>query len=280
MDSGIDASHWDLEYAGGKSFLADDPDAGKDDLGHGTHVAGTIGAKNNGRGIVGIAPAAPIFSLKVLSSNQLGYMSTVIVAVQWLLTDGVKLGIRVVNISLAAYVAPGSKDYDSYVTVVCGLMKQLSDAGVVVTAAAGNNNSSLRGNFPASCPTVLAVTFLDTAAAAPSPGSNFLPTDATAEEVASTISAPGSSILSTFPLDQDDTGIYTLTGSSMASPAVARVALNCLLSGACPAGNTGAQHMATVMAAAQQRLTLSPAYSYADSASRGKLLGPMVWSKF
>jgi hypothetical protein len=35
MDSGIDASHWDLEYAGGKSFLADDPDAGKDDLGHG-----------------------------------------------------------------------------------------------------------------------------------------------------------------------------------------------------------------------------------------------------
>jgi hypothetical protein len=35
MDSGIDASHWDIEYAGGKSFLTDDPDAGKDDLGHG-----------------------------------------------------------------------------------------------------------------------------------------------------------------------------------------------------------------------------------------------------
>jgi hypothetical protein len=35
MDSGIDANHWDLHYAGGKSFLADDPDAGRDDLGHG-----------------------------------------------------------------------------------------------------------------------------------------------------------------------------------------------------------------------------------------------------
>jgi hypothetical protein len=35
MDSGINANHWDLEYAGGKSFLADDSDAGKDDLGHG-----------------------------------------------------------------------------------------------------------------------------------------------------------------------------------------------------------------------------------------------------
>ena len=61
------------------------------------------------QGAVGIAPGAPIFPLKVLSSNQLGYMSTVIAAVHWLLTDGIKLGIRVVNISLAAYVAPGSK---------------------------------------------------------------------------------------------------------------------------------------------------------------------------
>jgi hypothetical protein len=35
MDSGIDADHWDIQYAGGKSFLADDQDAGTDDLGHG-----------------------------------------------------------------------------------------------------------------------------------------------------------------------------------------------------------------------------------------------------
>jgi hypothetical protein len=65
-----------------------------------------------------------------------------------------------------------------------------------------------------------------------------------------------------------------------ASPAVAGVAMNCLLSGACPANNTGVQHMSTVLAAAQQRLTLSPTYSFADVASRGKLMGPLVWSKF
>jgi subtilisin family serine protease len=50
LDSGIDSSHPDLRYAGGQTFRGDGSDPGLDLSGHGTVVAGVIGAKNNGIG--------------------------------------------------------------------------------------------------------------------------------------------------------------------------------------------------------------------------------------
>jgi hypothetical protein len=61
------------------------------------------------QGVVGVSPGVPLFSLKVLSSQQPGMLSRMIAAAQWVLSDGVKQGIRVVNISLASYAVPGSK---------------------------------------------------------------------------------------------------------------------------------------------------------------------------
>jgi hypothetical protein len=58
---------------------------------------------------VGVSPGTPIFSLKVLNAKHPGMLSSVLAAVQWLLTEGVKQGICVVNISLASYASPGSK---------------------------------------------------------------------------------------------------------------------------------------------------------------------------
>ena len=68
IDSGIDVTHSDLRYAGGYDFVNNDTDP-LDDYGHGTHVAGTVAALNNGTGIVGVSPNVELYILKVLSSE-------------------------------------------------------------------------------------------------------------------------------------------------------------------------------------------------------------------
>lgn len=65
-----------------------------------------------------------------------------------------------------------------------------------------------------------------------------------------------------------------------AAPAVAGVVANCIMSGACAAGKTGTDHIATIKAAALERLTMSPDYGYRDDESSGRVYGPLVWSKY
>jgi hypothetical protein len=76
------------------------------------------------QGVVGVSPGVPVFSLKVLNSQQPGMLSRLLAAAQWVLTDGVKQGIRVVNISLSSYATPGSKVRGS----VCSLLQFLTRA--------------------------------------------------------------------------------------------------------------------------------------------------------
>lgn len=79
MDSGVDSTHPDIRYVGGKSFATPSPDVpndvrdpGVDLYGHGTHVAGIVGAKNQGRGVVGVAPGVGIYSVKILNALGVG----------------------------------------------------------------------------------------------------------------------------------------------------------------------------------------------------------------
>ncbi len=70
IDTGVDFQHPDLNVVGGVNcyywlpFIASCPSGGDDDHYHGTHVAGTIGALDNGIGVVGVAPGARIWRLK------------------------------------------------------------------------------------------------------------------------------------------------------------------------------------------------------------------------
>ena len=69
LDTGIDYTHEDLDdnYAGGYDFVFDDADPFDDNSrSHGTHVAGIIAAEENGIGVIGVAPEADIYALKVL----------------------------------------------------------------------------------------------------------------------------------------------------------------------------------------------------------------------
>jgi subtilisin family serine protease len=305
MDSGVDAAHPDLNYAGGVSFatpaggIADDASPGVDVFGHGSHVAGIIGARNNGVGVVGVSPGVPLFSVKVLNGAGMGMLSDVLSALAWVTAVGVAQGIRVINL-------------------VCGVMKGASDAGVVVSAAAGNYGSSLAGYFPAVCPTVAAVAALDGTGRAAAPYSNYVAAGAPAAQLAHMLAAPGSSIRSTVPRARDASGYAEMSGTSMAAPHVAGVAANCILSGACagaapagaapaavpssassasassvlsalsssaavsaPAPATGVEQLAVLQAAAQQRYAAAEGYGFAGDATStagGRYMGYLVWA--
>src|SRR5687767_5372795 len=95
IDTGIDAAHADLNviahvnYAGGQNL---------DCHGHGTHVAGTVAARDNTQDVVGVAPGAPLVGVKVLNCQGSGTMSGVIAGVDWVTGNAVKPAIA--NMSL------------------------------------------------------------------------------------------------------------------------------------------------------------------------------------
>lgn len=209
IDSGIDDSHWDLasNYIGGYDFVNDDNDP-YDDNSHGTHVAGTIAASYNSKGIVGVGPDAGLIALKVLDAGGSGSFDDVVRALQWIVeyNESNDPDIRVTNNSYGAGVDPGQTVEDAFDAAL--------DAGILHIAAAGN--SGKRGPFntmiyPARFSSVVAVAATDEADQRASFSS-------VGDEME--LSAPGVSINSTLP-----GGGYGLkSGTSMASPHVAGVA--------------------------------------------------------
>jgi len=199
LDSGIDNDHEDLNVAGGVNFVAKkirgkwrvDPNAWDDDNGHGTHVAGTIAAKDNELGVVGVAPDVNLFAVKVLDKNGEGYYSDVIAGIQWSIDNG----MDVISMSL------GGPD-DAALHAVCDAAYA---AGIVIVAATGNEWGAVI--YPAAYDSVIAVAATDINDAVPG-WSNYGP------EV--DVAAPGVDILSTYK-----GGGYALSdGTSMATPHV------------------------------------------------------------
>ena len=211
IDSGIDYNHPDLDanYAGGYDFVNKD-DNPMDDNGHGTHVAGTIGAEVNGAGVIGVAPGVKIYALKVLDADGSGYFSDIIAALEWCIDHN----IDITNNSYGSSSDPGE-------TVKLAFDKAYA-AGILNVAAAGNaGNPSGKGDnvgYPARYSSVIAVAATDSN----DKRANFSSTGETVE-----ISAPGVSIKSTFP----GGGYAVYSGTSMASPHVAGTAALMIASG-------------------------------------------------
>ncbi|MEC2056101.1 S8 family serine peptidase [Peribacillus psychrosaccharolyticus] len=191
IDSGVDIRHPDLKIAGGKSFISG-RSSYNDDNGHGTHVAGIIGAQSNKIGSVGVAPRAKIYALKALGKDGEGYISDIIEAVNW----SVENHMDVINISL------GSDD-DSY-PLKQAIMKA-TDAGIVVVASAGNEAGQV--GYPAKYSNVIGVSALK---------SNTALASFSNRGSGVTVAAPGENIYSTVPGGYD-----SYDGTSMAAPFVA-----------------------------------------------------------
>ena len=147
VDTGIDFDHPDLKanIKGGWN-ATNKTDNFKDDNGHGTHVSGTIAAVRDGQGVVGVAPKANLYGIKVLDANGSGTFADVIAGIQWTVDHK----MDVVNMSLGA-----SKGTDALAEV----MKAAAKAGVTIVAAAGNSGGAV--GFPAAYPEAIAVSASD-----------------------------------------------------------------------------------------------------------------------
>lgn len=207
IDTGIDLDHPDLnvDMARSVSMFTSGRDAGTaDDLnGHGSHVAGTIAAKNNSTGVIGVAHDATVVAVKVLDARGSGSYSGVIAGVDYVAANG-KAG-DVANMSLGGPVSQALDD-----AVIAAASK-----GIKFALAAGNEGVSATGSSPARANhtniyTVSAMNASDTFASF----SNFgnPPVD---------YCAPGVSIKSTWK----DGAYNTISGTSMASPHVAGLLL-------------------------------------------------------
>jgi subtilisin family serine protease len=127
----------------------------EDDNGHGTHTAGIAAALDNDDGVVGVAPGARVWSVKVLDAAGSGTYSDVICGLDWVAANAGT--IDVVNLSLSG--EGGEDSNPPFHTAVSNVV----NAGVVVVVAAGNQGTDAASRVPASFNEVLTVSGLSDA---------------------------------------------------------------------------------------------------------------------
>lgn len=182
--------------------------------GHGTHVAGTIAAVENGLGVVGVAPQVKIMAVRVLGPEGFGSDAQILAGIDYVLEMRRRgVNVRVANASLGgAQACP-----NAYVQTLAAL----GDAGVVFVASAGNGGQDGKGDnidrtliSPAGCPNPNVVSVANISRVGQlSPSSNYGPKGVD-------VAGPGTEVLSTFPPQH----LIFLNGTSMAAPHVAGVA--------------------------------------------------------
>lgn len=197
VDSGI-ANHEDLTVAGGAAFTSY-TSSYSDDNGHGTHVAGIIGARNNSYGVIGVANEASLYAVKVLDSSGAGYLSDIIAGIDWCITNN----MDIINLSLGSSTSSSALQQE---------VDKAYSKGILVVAAAGNDGTSSGTsdtvNYPAKYSSVIAVGATDSN----NQRASFSSTGSTIEVV-----APGVNIRSTYLNSQ----YVSMSGTSMAAPFVA-----------------------------------------------------------
>ena len=231
----LSASFLDYDYDG-ELF---DEDPFNDDNNHGTHVAGTIAAKADGKGVVGVAPGAEVISMKVLSGTGggsfEGVQNAIIQSAEYILNDSYQLKnaagdvIETLDTSMVTKentVINMSLGADTLVQSLVDLIEDYADEGVVFSIAAGNSSIDVDGVTPAAAGSNENVW---TTSAVDNKYNNAYFTnydndDDGGENDDSTVSAPGVKIYS-YNQGSSGSGMGNLDGTSMAAPAVAGLLL-------------------------------------------------------
>ena len=251
LDTGIQPDNQELNVKGGYNCTDSTPEGGdpteplywRDSVrsGHGTHVAGIAAARENGRGVAGVAQGARLWAIKVLDDGGSGYWSWVICGLdhvaQMREADNATVPqIEVVNMSLAATGADdGSCGYD-IADMLHQAVCRVADEGITMVAAAGNAASNAAGFIPAAYDEVITVSAMadwngaadgNDPSAPGSPPGNCWRTDG--DDAFASFSnygpdvdliAPGVCVRSTLPVDD----LGEMSGTSMATPHVAGAA--------------------------------------------------------
>lgn len=200
IDTGIDHVHHDLapNFGGGVSFVPGESFA--DVNGHGTHVAGTIGARHNGSGVIGVAPNCKLYAVKVLNRYGRGNYSWIINGIIW----AVRNRMDVINMSL------GGSSMSQALKRACDYAY---NNNVLIVAAAGNSGpANDTVGYPARHESVICVTSVDA-------NGTIASTSSRGEQV--DLCAPGVNILSTLP----GNSYGHKQGTSMAAPHVTGAAV-------------------------------------------------------
>lgn len=254
IDTGIDLDHPDLNVFRNTNCARGGPfggncksggSEGDDGNGHGTHVAGTAAALDNGIGVVGVAPGARLWAVRVLDNNGSGWMSWIIGGIDYVTKNADQ--IDVANMSLGCQCDSAALDSAIASSVA---------AGIVYAVAAGNDNMDAAAFSPANHPDVITVSAIADfdgrggALAAPT-CRNDAGTDDTFATFSNygseiEIAAPGVCILSTW----NDGGYYTISGTSMASPHAAGAAALHIAANGKPVDKAGADGVRDALIAA------------------------------
>ncbi|MBI3299357.1 MAG: S8 family peptidase [Elusimicrobia bacterium] len=210
IDTGIDCAHPDLKANCQKGYNAiDSKKPPTDDNSHGTHVAGTIAAANDGQGVVGVAPAAKLYPVKVLDADGGGSLTSIIKGLVWAGNNG----MQIANMSL------GSSRGSVFMRLAVSYAKA---RGVALLCAAGNSGGSV--GYPAAYDACIAVAASDS-------GNNVAEFSSRGKQV--DFIAPGVDVKSTVP----GGGYDRYSGTSMATPHAAGLAALAVQQGA--AGKDG-----------------------------------------
>ncbi len=230
IDTGIDSGHPDLlgKVYNTHYIYFDDPDEGKDVLGHGTHVAGIIGANtNNSKGVAGTCWNVELVSLKIMENvdNKGVYQTKNLVAA---IERAINLNLNILNLSGGGYgydsnVKNAIDSYQGLFVCSAGNGIDTNNDGFADRAA----NTDVEKHYPSSCNSnnIISVTsFNESGSYVQSEGTGdntiYYNYGATSVDLA----APGSSIYSTVPTSVRSSGYDSWSGTSMAAPYVTGVA--------------------------------------------------------
>jgi subtilisin len=196
LDTGIDNTHPDLagNFKGGASFVPTETST-MDFNSHGTHCAGIVAAQINGLGVVGVAPAAYLYAVKVLDRMGSGQFSWIIAGIDWCIDQD---GLKVLSMSLGGAGGPSALE------AICN---EAYNQGCLLVAAAGNDGPNVPVLAPARYNSVIAVSAIDST-------NTIAVFSNRGPEVE--LCAPGVNVLSTIPNGQHG----TKSGTSMACPHV------------------------------------------------------------
>jgi subtilisin len=224
IDTGIGPNS-DLNIVGGTNCVGGS--SFNDDNGHGTHVAGTVAARDNVDGVVGVAPGARLYAVKVLNAQGSGSISQIICGIDWVTARAGT--IEVANMSLGGQSFFGSfsgcsSSFDPMHPAICRSVQ----AGVTYAVSAGNSAANANNFIPATYNEVITVSALADFNGQPGGGAAATcradqdDTFADFSNFGSDVDliAPGVCIRSSAP----NGGLATFSGTSMASPHVAGAA--------------------------------------------------------
>ncbi|HYN49047.1 MAG TPA: S8 family serine peptidase, partial [Candidatus Nanopelagicales bacterium] len=165
FDTGIDPTHTDLVVAGGYNCTSSNRANWMDQHGHGTHVAGTVGARDNDDGVVGVAPGVRLWAVRILDAGGEGYLSWWLCGLDWIAAQNDPLDpsrplIEAVNMSVTRWGLDdgkcGTVNKDLLHQAVCRVVAR----GITVVAAAANDSGVASKRVPAAYNEVITVSAL------------------------------------------------------------------------------------------------------------------------